>query len=74
MRTEYTDLEVWDTAELKQLEKQMAAMKERLVGLRATAVEERRPVIKKNCDFDQKRLEKIQRWLDVIYRDERRKW
>lgn len=74
VRTEYTDLEVWDTAELKQLEKQMAAMKERLVGLRATAVEERRPVIKKNCDFDQKRLEKIQRWLDVIYRDERRKW
>ena len=40
----YTDLEVWDTAELKQLESQMLEMEKSLSALRAKAVAENRPV------------------------------
>ena len=40
----YTDLEVWDTAELKQLESQMLQMEKSLSALRAKAVAENRPV------------------------------
>merc|ERR1740136_283266 len=54
-RLTYTDLEVWDTAELKQLESQMLEMEKSLAALRATAVEENRPIIKKNRTFDSNR-------------------
>ena len=40
----YTDLEVWDTAELKQLESRMLEMEKSLSALRAKAVAENRPV------------------------------
>ena len=40
----YTDLEVWDKAELKQLESQMLEMEKSLSALRAKAVAENRPV------------------------------
>ena len=40
----YPDLEVWDTAELKQLESQMLEMEKSLSALRAKAVAENRPV------------------------------
>ena len=73
-RAEYTTLEVQDTEELKGLQTQIQAECERLVGVRDTAKAENRPVLRKNAEFDMKKLVKISHWINTIYKDDRRTW
>ena len=63
-----------DTEELRQLQTSLEAESARLVTVRDTAKQESRPVLRKNAEFDMKKLVAINEWINTIYKDERRTW
>ena len=71
---DYRTLEVWDTSELRSLQELLTAERERVVDQRGVAKEQQRKVLRVDCDLDLKRMDKIGRWLETIYKDTRRTW
>tara|TARA_B110001452_G_scaffold192590_1_gene162606 strand:+ start:501 stop:698 length:198 start_codon:yes stop_codon:yes gene_type:complete len=65
---------VQDTDELKQLQASIEAETQRMVAVMDTAKEENRPVLRKNAEFDMKKLDAISHWINQIYKDGRRTW
>ena len=63
-----------DTEELKVLQTKIGSECERLVVVRDTAKQENRPVLRKNAEFDMKKLVTINHWIHTIYKDGRRTW
>ena len=71
---DYRTLEVWDSSELRSLQELLTAERERVVEQRGVAKEQQRKVLRVDCDLDLKRIDKIDRWLENIYKDARRTW
>jgi hypothetical protein len=74
LTSDYQALEVFDTSDLKALEQLLAAERTKVAEVRSTAQEQQRKVLRVNCDLDLKRIDRIEKWLEHIYKDTRRTW
>jgi hypothetical protein len=72
--TDYRALEVMDTSELKSLDGLLERERAIVIERRAIAKAEQRKVLRVDCDLDIKRIDRIQTWLQNIYKDSRRTW
>lgn len=70
----YQQLEVFDTSELKSLQTLLAEERERAVAARTFAKEQQRKVLKVDMDLDLKKIDKINVWVENIFKDSRRTW
>lgn len=70
----FSELEVFDTSELKSLQQLLGGERVRVEALRVEAKEAQRKVLRVNCDLDLKRLAKISTWIDTVQKDTRREW
>eukprot|EP00322_Chrysochromulina_rotalis_P030217 CAMPEP_0115866652 /NCGR_PEP_ID=MMETSP0287-20121206/20361_1 /TAXON_ID=412157 /ORGANISM="Chrysochromulina rotalis, Strain UIO044" /LENGTH=129 /DNA_ID=CAMNT_0003321229 /DNA_START=24 /DNA_END=414 /DNA_ORIENTATION=+ len=68
-KLDYPTLEVFDTTELKSLQKLLAQERERVTELRASAKEQQRKVLRVDCDLDLKRIAKIETWVDAACKE-----
>ena len=59
---------------LKALEQLLVAERVRVAEARTAAKEQQRKVLRVNCDLDLKRIDRIEKWLEHIYKDTRRTW
>ena len=73
-RLDYPQLEVWDTAELVELQAQLVEERARLQAVHAAAKEEKRKVIWKNAELDLIKLIKLEGWIETVKKDDRRTW
>ena len=65
---------MFDTSELKSLQKLLAEEREKAVAARAVAKEQQRKVLKVDMDLDLKKIDKINMWVENIFKDSRRTW
>ena len=73
-RLDYPQLEVWDTAELVELQAQLVEERARLQAVHAAAKAEKRKVIWKNAELDLIKLIKLEGWIETVKKDDRRTW
>lgn len=67
-------LEVWDTSQVTSLQQLLAEEQTRVEATRQLAKEGQRKALRVNCDLDLKRIEKIDRWCELVKKDPRREW
>ena len=65
---------MFDTSELKSLQKLLAEEREKAVAARAVAKEQQQKVLKVDMDLDLKKIDKINMWVENIFKDSRRTW
>ncbi len=67
-------LEVFDTSELKSLQTLLGQERERMIEQRAVAKEQRRKVLRVDCDLAIKRIDRLNGWVEHVFKDGRRTW
>ena len=72
--SDYRALEVMDTSELESLGGLLERKRASVLEQRAIAKAEQRKVLRVDCDLDIKRIDRIEGWLQNIYKDGRRTW
>ena len=56
------------------MQKLLAEEREKAVAARAVAKEQQRKVLKVDMDLDLKKIDKINMWVENIFKDSRRTW
>uniref|UniRef100_A0A6T8ATW4 Uncharacterized protein n=1 Tax=Prymnesium polylepis TaxID=72548 RepID=A0A6T8ATW4_9EUKA len=73
-RLSYAQMVVWDADELRQLQKDLETERESAARKRDVAITEQRKVMRKNAIFELQQIERINTWIERIYKDTRRAW
>jgi hypothetical protein len=71
---EYATLEVWDTSEVDALAAHLKRERARLFDVYRVAKEEQRKVVWKDAQFDLRRLDRLEGWVEQVRKDPRRAW
>eukprot|EP00962_Isochrysis_galbana_P015809 scaffold4526_cov89-Isochrysis_galbana.AAC.3 len=71
---EYATLEVWDTSEVDALAGHLKRERARLFEVYRVAKEEQRKVVWKDAQFDLRRLDRLEGWVEQVRKDPRRAW